>query len=568
MDRSSVPSAAVQGLRPRRAGSKDYATALPETNETGQAERDMSSLAVMCNTLDGSTAQQTAAMGMSRLPSTGGRRSSLFEIGQIADIPVADEYVGRSKDFSATNEIVRSGSWPDMGSEDLENMFDCTLNFRNIGTTLEPKEQRYNSIQLSSRCVDASIRTCSRQTVGSSPRQHAIVSVRVHSSRSKKGSQWMHLIRELRFKRWTQILTETLRQEAYDAAFNKVTEKPNDNVARHACTIVGIVCDTPNTKRLDKRFDASVRPQNIAKQYARFRPRSVAHDKAQRSQPYLRTGSNEFAPSAIVRRGHRDDVDAINYVLIRMRETGGTVQVYDCVEKDTGRALSLKLIARDHAATEIYEQLCDNEHANFVRVVQILEDNQLFYILMDFKDAVYLSEFYQDCHPNTFKAPLIASIVKQLLAALAYIHRKGMVLAGLNMDCIAIQKMRDGKVLAKISNIDNICTSGCEAPEDLRTSIFQAPEIGEGIITTAADMWSIGVMLYMLVEGKPPFKSFNTNYYVELKAIIQATRLSFASQRWNDSPGMKDFCIRCLNGDYEKRISSAMEAFIHQWISE
>ncbi|GBE60102.1 kinase domain containing protein [Babesia ovata] len=564
----------MQGIRTRKGRSREHAAAIGENGVDGSmTERDASTCAVRCNPLEPLVPQRAPSIGFNRLSSASMRGSSSFERSMVAaDLGVSEDCAPRHSDHSGTGEFSRSGSWPGVIPDDLEHMFDCTLNLTNIRRTLEPKDHRPYSDQRSSRFVEAVSRTFSKRSERASPKSAVAALMGLQPPKDKKGSQWEHLIRALRVKRWSQVLASASRQESPESVSDTAEDEAGDKLGKRTCAIVDGVNDPASAKGLDKRFGPQVnrnlRPITATTQYARFRPRSIGKDAKRRLRSSARRIYEESTPPAIVRAGHRDGLDAVNYGLVRIREAGGSVQVYDCVEKETGRMLSVKLIPRDHAAAELYEHLCENGHANFVKIVQVLEDKKLFYILMDFNNTVYLREFYHDSHPRTFTESLIRSIVKHLLNALAYIHRRGMVVAGLSMDSVIIHKTTNGEVVAKISNLDDVCTTTCRHVYNTQENALEAPEVGDGLLTCSSDMWSLGVLLYTLAEGRPPYKQFTSKSYAKRAAAVRGARLTFAAEAWIDAPRMKDFCLRCLQPDHRQRVASAMEAFIHPWIRE
>lgn len=70
-------------------------------------------------------------------------------------------------------------------------------------------------------------------------------------------------------------------------------------------------------------------------------------------------------------------------------------------------------------------------------------------------------------------------------------------------------------------------------------------------------MWSMGVLLYYLVEGDYPFRDTSK------KSISRAP--AFKSRVWSVHVDMKRFCLALLQPNYNIRIATAMEALIHPW---
>ncbi|CDR94749.1 hypothetical protein, conserved [Babesia bigemina] len=564
----------MQSVGARRGRSKEHSSAISDNGVDGSVtDRDASTYSLRCNPIEPMMAQQSPSIGFNRVTSAGARGSSSFDRSSVAaDLGISEDCAPRHSDHSGSGEFSRSGSWPGVIPDDLEHMFDCTLNLTNIKRTLEPKDHRPYSDQRSSRFVESVSRTFNKRSEVTSPRRAVAALMGLQAPKDKSGLQWEHFIRALRIKRWSQMLVNAQKRESPESVTDTAEDETGDNLVRRNCSFVEVVNDASAAKGLDKlvgpQASRSLRPVTTSTQYARFRPRSVGNGAERRVRSSARRIYEESTPPAIVRAGHRPGMDAVNYGLVRIREAGSSVQVYDCVEKETGRMLSVKLISRDHSAAALYEHLCEHGHPNFVTIVQILEDKNLFYILMDFNNTVCLREFYHDSHPRTFTEELIRSIVKQLLAALAYIHRKGMVVAGLSMESVIIHKTTDGELVAKISNLDRVCPVMPEQVNSIQDNAFDAPEVADGVITYSSDMWSLGVLLYTLAEGRPPFKPFTAKSYVRRAAAVRGSRLTFASEAWMDAPRMRDFCLRCLQPDHRHRVSSAMEAFIHPWIRE
>ena len=108
----------------------------------------------------------------------------------------------------------------------------------------------------------------------------------------------------------------------------------------------------------------------------------------------------------------------------------------------------------------------------------------------------------------------------------------------------------------------------CPEPRCLRTQCgtpgYVAPEILFGVpYDTQADIWSLGVIVYILLGGYPPFIEKNQR---NLFRRIKKGDYEFHPQYWNSvSDGAKNLITRMLTVDPGERIT-AKEALRHSWI--
>ena len=92
-----------------------------------------------------------------------------------------------------------------------------------------------------------------------------------------------------------------------------------------------------------------------------------------------------------------------------------------------------------------------------------------------------------------------------------------------------------------------------------------APEMIEGNAYPQSDIWSLGVIVYLMLLGKHPFEGdtlealFNNIKNKELN-LYELIKLDCSEES-------KDFIIKCLNKDYNKRITTS-ECLEHPWITK
>jgi calcium-dependent protein kinase len=106
-----------------------------------------------------------------------------------------------------------------------------------------------------------------------------------------------------------------------------------------------------------------------------------------------------------------------------------------------------------------------------------------------------------------FGESMAASVVAQILTALAFCHGKDVVHGGLKPANVLID-FKDQTTI-HVSIID-FAISGCFDPEkalqpSLTPAYYAAPEVEEGVLGPECDIWSVGVIMYVLISGKPPF---------------------------------------------------------------
>lgn len=97
------------------------------------------------------------------------------------------------------------------------------------------------------------------------------------------------------------------------------------------------------------------------------------------------------------------------------------------------------------------------------------------------------------------------------------------------------------------------------------TPYYVAPEVLNREYTKSCDIWSIGVITYILLCGYPPFYGDTDNQIFD---SVRTGRFDFPSPDWDGiSEAAKDFICSLLRKDPSKRLTAA-EAYHHAWIEE
>ncbi len=168
-------------------------------------------------------------------------------------------------------------------------------------------------------------------------------------------------------------------------------------------------------------------------------------------------------------------------------------------------------------------------------------------------------------HPMGYSEKTASKLIKKLVQSIQYLHKKGIVHRDLKPENLIYANFSDDSEvkitdfgLAKIATGHSYLTTACGTPN------YVAPEVltNEGY-DEAVDMWSIGVILYILLCGFPPFYSDNTQ---ELFDQIISGKYDFPSPYWDHiSKEAKDLIVKLLETNAEKRYTPE-QVLQHPWI--
>lgn len=562
MENPLVSSIAIPGVRSKISTQKSErgtASTSELTNEHTVLERDATTCSVRYNGGETTGISHPSNLGTIRVVNNGMRGRNLLE-GVTANEQQQDVDLAVRK--TASNDafqVSRCGSWPGVHMDNIENLFEYNLNISTLRKSLESKDSGLSTRQRSSRFVETVSRTFNKRFGSQCP-----ATATDHSAALKEKSyrRWIKLIKSVKVQKCTAKLLEGIaRLESPEAIADG--EIGPDGLLRSL---------DPSWNEKEEGLEQGVndgttlRSRLSTHQRARFRPLSLRSDGRRRVLTPVNFECSEFPVSAVVKSGMYTGKKEMSYGLVRLRYAGAESQVYDCIERETERPLAVKIIPKNHFSAFFYERLCSNPHPGFVDVLQILEDKRLLYILMDFKNGQYLSEFYQNSLPGTITSMLLKEISRNIMEALATLHRQKIVHGSIDMNAIVIKKQTNGKVEARLAHLDKVERAGISARINHKEGTFDAPELSNGVITCSSDLWSFGVILYMLIEGRSPITSATSKDLPELRNAHSFAGIRFESEKWMVVPEMKDFCLRCLQTDHRLRISSAMEALIHHWL--
>ncbi|XP_036377940.1 myosin light chain kinase 2, skeletal/cardiac muscle isoform X2 [Megalops cyprinoides] len=245
-------------------------------------------------------------------------------------------------------------------------------------------------------------------------------------------------------------------------------------------------------------------------------------------------------------------------------------QVHKCVENSSGLTLAAKIIkARSPKEKEIVKNeiqvMNQLNHANLIQLYAAYESRHDIILVMEYVDGGELFDRIIDENYNLTELDTVL-FIRQITEGLQYMHQMYILHLDLkpeNILCVS-------RATNKIKIIDFGLARRYKPREKLRVNFgtpeFLAPEvINYEFVSFPTDMWSLGVITYMLLSGLSPFLGEDDN---ETLNNILACQWSFEEEEFADiSEEAKEFISRLLVKSKSWRMSAA-EALKHPWLSD
>lgn len=266
-----------------------------------------------------------------------------------------------------------------------------------------------------------------------------------------------------------------------------------------------------------------------------------------------------------------------NYELRELLGEGAFSKVYLAESRtEKGGLAAVKVINKEELCREDDKMfLVDKEieimsqldHSNIVRLYEVYENKQEVCLVMELAKGGEL--FDRLLEQGSLGEEEAARLFTQLLEAVAELHSRGIVHRDLKPENLLFYDNRAHShiLLADfgLSDYEEELTSDSPVAG---TPTYLAPEvIGQTNSSSAQDLWSCGVILFILLCGYPPFYSAEEGDSETgvLKAVVKG-RYTFHPAFWDQvSAEAKDLVTRLLCLDPRLRLT-ASEALRHPWI--
>jgi serine/threonine protein kinase len=258
------------------------------------------------------------------------------------------------------------------------------------------------------------------------------------------------------------------------------------------------------------------------------------------------------------------------YKFIRWIKSGGYGQVFLSKHVYTKKEYAIKQIdTTDFSNEDLYnisrEHLILRSmiHKNVIRCHDSFAHNNKFYTVMDFAEGGELTFLLKD--KGALSEDETKKIFKQIYEAVCYIHSQNIIHRDLKPNNILFLDKERTHVVIIDFGISGMANGNQREKIKAGTTSFLPPEIASGEEFSSnpkLDIWSMGVILYLMVEGAYPFDGKNTK---EIITSILRNRLEF-NKKIKISQPLKTLIGGMLEKNYRFRIDDDSELF-NKWFN-
>lgn len=204
-------------------------------------------------------------------------------------------------------------------------------------------------------------------------------------------------------------------------------------------------------------------------------------------------------------------------------------------------------------------------HNNLVQFYDAYEDHTNVYVVMELCEGGELLDRILS-RGGKYTEGDAKAVMIQILNVVAFCHLQGVVHRDLKPENFLFKsKDEDSKLKAIDFGLSDYVKPDERLNDIVGSAYYVAPEVLHRSYSTEADVWSIGVISYILLCGSRPFWARTESGI--FRAVLKAD-INFYEPPWPSvSSEAKDFVKRLLNKDPRKRMTAA-QALCHSWIKD
>jgi len=232
------------------------------------------------------------------------------------------------------------------------------------------------------------------------------------------------------------------------------------------------------------------------------------------------------------------------------------------VEKKTKERVAIKIIKKKKAKQSDIElvrteidvmKLC--HHPNVVHLLDHFENAEYIFIVMEYIRGGRLTDYMKEKKFN-FTEKRAAELIYEIAVGVKYLHKYGIIHRDLKPDNIMLTEANDkGHIKIMDFGLSKILGKKEKTSDGFGTLTFVSPEVLiRKPYNKEIDIWSIGVILYLMLSGDLPFDDEEDDEQKIAKSIV-FNEVEFPQKKFgNKSKEVIDLIKRCLTKEPKDRI--------------
>jgi calcium-dependent protein kinase len=250
---------------------------------------------------------------------------------------------------------------------------------------------------------------------------------------------------------------------------------------------------------------------------------------------------------------------------------GSYGKVFKVYHYDSRAHRAMKVIKKEYLKQQDDDKLFLKEieimtsldHPNILKILEYFMDDNYYYIVTELITGGEL--FDHVAQLKNFSEVKACMIMEQLFSAVNYLHHRGIVHRDIKLENIMVEKSDKDNIQIKIIDFgaSNFFKKNMGLKMKIGTPYYIAPDVLKKNYSYKCDMWSCGVLMFILLSGYPPFDGKTDQ---EIMDKVKIGKFSFDKKIWDDiSTEAKNLINQLLQLDPKLRLT-AEAAIKHPWM--
>jgi calcium-dependent protein kinase len=204
------------------------------------------------------------------------------------------------------------------------------------------------------------------------------------------------------------------------------------------------------------------------------------------------------------------------------------------------------------------------DHPSIVKPHAVFADQQAIHLLTEFCAGSPLIDHILAIKERQFTERSAAICMQQIFSAMAHLHERHVCHADVNLDTfVFVNTTPVEQNVLKLTELTSLVASSGAAHAKCSTPYCSSPQTLAGrSLNEAANMWSVGVIMYIILCGYPPFHGETEEHFLD---VVRNGAVSFPASHWAYVSEDAQMLLRHLLKTEPQERASASKALHHTW---